>query len=119
MRYLADQLQTLGVFSLVENTDGFQSANDPEIHVKNKRRVLNKSRLRLAPREKSWWAVSILKSNKADLLHLFHTCEVQLVVCDGQSSINQTTEWTDVHNLLDCTHRSKMEKLLSHWEANT
>lgn len=40
-----------------------------------------------------------------DLLYPFHTGEVHLVVRYGQGSVNETAEWTDVHHILDCTHR--------------
>lgn len=38
-----------------------------------------------------------------------HTGEVQLVVRDGQGSVDQTAEWTDVHHVLDCRRTRKEE----------
>ncbi len=45
--YLADQLQPFGVLSLVGNTDGLQSADDSQVHIKNKWRLLDVHRLTL------------------------------------------------------------------------
>lgn len=38
---LADQLQSLGIHSLVGNVDGLQSTDDSHVHIKNERRLLN------------------------------------------------------------------------------
>lgn len=39
--YLADQLQSLVVLSLVGNTDRFDPADDSQVHIQNEGRVLN------------------------------------------------------------------------------
>lgn len=42
--YLAHQLQSFGVLSLVGNTDGLQSADDSQVHVENKWTLLDVQR---------------------------------------------------------------------------